>query len=233
MSGRIGGPSHSDRTMQFTWKRTLTVYSCACEQTEENANMLFVMSAMRSVQKHRRDHGVVSSVKMNWRSLVTMNYAICRYVLTSGGVLRIIWEVHIGLIVQKVVLSVRGCLMWGISEWGCFLSGKFVVSYFWSPGQVSWECGRLSIFGTWMDGGGLSIVMFCRKIVSVLPIVHSDSLAHCSQQIIHTIFCDLWGWALGEVNSQVILTDFRKIVSLFGSVCGVADCQPIGWALGA
>ena len=45
-----------------------------------------------------------------------MNYAICRYVLTSGGVLRIIWEVHIGLIVQKVVLSVRGCLMWGISE---------------------------------------------------------------------------------------------------------------------
>jgi len=35
------------------------------------------------------------------------------------------------------------------------------------------------------------------------------------------------------VNSQVILTDFRKIVSLFGSVCGVADHQPIGWALGA
>ena len=144
MLGRIGGPSRSDRTMQFTWKRTLTVYSCAWEQTEENANMLFVMSAMRNVQKHRRDHGVVSSVKMNWWSLVTMNYAICRYVLTSGGVLRIIWEVQIGLIIQKVVLSVRGCLMWGISEWGSFLSGKFVVSYFRSTEWVTWECGYMN-----------------------------------------------------------------------------------------
>jgi hypothetical protein len=41
------------------------VYSCAGKQTEENANMLFVMSAMRNVQKHRRDHGGVSSGKMN------------------------------------------------------------------------------------------------------------------------------------------------------------------------
>ena len=45
-----------------------------------------------------------------------MNYAICRYVLTCGGVLGIIREVHSGLIVQKVVLSVRGCLMCGIGE---------------------------------------------------------------------------------------------------------------------
>ena len=69
-------------------------------------------------------------------------------------------EVHIGLIIRKVVLSVRGCLMWGISEWGCFLSGKFVVSYFRSTERVTWECGRWSIFGTWMEGRGLSIVMF-------------------------------------------------------------------------
>jgi hypothetical protein len=45
-----------------------------------------------------------------------MSYAICRYVPTCGGVPGIIWEVHSGLIVQKVVLSVRGCLVWGISE---------------------------------------------------------------------------------------------------------------------
>jgi len=32
-------------------------------------------------------------------------------VLTCGGVPRSIWEVHSGLIVQGVVLSVRGCLM--------------------------------------------------------------------------------------------------------------------------
>jgi hypothetical protein len=74
---------------------------------------------MRNVQKHRRDRGGESSGKMNWSSLVTMSYAICRYVLTCGGVPGIIWEVHSGLIIQKVVLSVRGCLMWGISEWSC------------------------------------------------------------------------------------------------------------------
>lgn len=97
------------------------MYSCACEQIEENANMLFVISAMRNIQKHRRDHGGVYSGKMNWSSLVTMSYAICRYVLICGGVPRIIWEDHSGLIVKMVVLSVRGCLMWGISEWGCFV----------------------------------------------------------------------------------------------------------------
>ena len=129
MSGKIGEPSHSDRTMQLNWKRTLTVSSCAYEQTEENANMLFVMSVMRNIQKHRRDHGGVSSGKMNWSSLVTMSYAICRYVLTCGGVPRIIWEDHSGLIVLRVVLSVRGCLMWGISEWGCFVWRKFLASY--------------------------------------------------------------------------------------------------------
>jgi hypothetical protein len=103
------------------------VSSCACEQTEENANMLFAMSAMRNVQKHRRDHVGVSSGKMNWSSLVTMSYAICRYVLTCGGVPRITWEVHSGLIVRKVVPSVRGCLTWGISEWGCVFSRLLVV----------------------------------------------------------------------------------------------------------
>jgi len=137
------------------------VYSCACEQTEENANMLFAMSAMRNVQKHRRDRGGESSGKMNRSSLVTMSYAICRYVPTCGGVPGIIWEVHSGLIVQKVVLSVRGCLMWGTSEWG-----NFVVSYFWSSGQVSWECSRLNTFGTWTDSGGwkvdIYVIRFCR-----------------------------------------------------------------------
>jgi hypothetical protein len=37
---------------------------CRREQTEENANMLFVMSAMRNIQKPRRDYGVVSKEKM-------------------------------------------------------------------------------------------------------------------------------------------------------------------------
>jgi hypothetical protein len=149
------------------------VYSCACEQTEENANMLFVMSAMRNIQKHRRDHRGVSSGKMNWSSLVTMSYTTCRYMLTCGGVQRIIWEVHSGLIIRRVVLSVRGCLMRGISEWGCFVlrknrdfvisewwcfvSRKFVVFYFRSPGWVSWECGRKSVFDPWTDSGGWSV----------------------------------------------------------------------------
>ena len=53
-----------------------------------------------------------------------------------GGVPRIIWEVHSGSIVRKVVLSVRGCLMWGISECGYFVSGKFMVCLL-SPGRVS------------------------------------------------------------------------------------------------
>ena len=135
------------------------MYSCACEQTEENAKMLFVMSAMRYIQKHRRDHKGVSSGKMNWSSLVTMSCVICRYVLKCGGEPGIIWEVHRGLIIWKVVLSVRGCLMWGISEWGCFVWRKFMVSYFRSPAPVSGECGdaRMSIFS---NGGGWSIAKF-------------------------------------------------------------------------
>jgi len=166
------------------------VYSCACEQTEENANMLFAMSAMRNVQKHRRDRGGESSGKMNWSSLVTMSYAICRYVPTCGGVPGIIWEVHSGLIVRKVVLSVRGCLMWGISEWGCFVWRKFVVSYFRSPAPVSGECGecaRMSIFSTWVDGGGWSIAKFwlcwwtlsCKVRVRLFA-VHKLSIPSCS-----------------------------------------------------
>jgi hypothetical protein len=124
---REGLEDHHIQTGPFnSIKRTLTVYSCAWEQTEHNANKLFVMSAMRNVQKHRRDHRVLSSAKRIWSSLVTMSYAICRYVLTCGGVPGIIWEVHSGFIIQRVVLSMRGCLMWGIREWGCFVSRKFV-----------------------------------------------------------------------------------------------------------
>ena len=106
MSARIGGPSHSDRNMQFNYKRTLTVYSCASEKTEENVNMLFVMSAMRNIKKH-----IMFSAMMISSSLVTMSYTVCRYVLTCGSVPGIIWEVHSGLIVRRVELSVRGCLM--------------------------------------------------------------------------------------------------------------------------
>ncbi len=43
MLGRIGGPSHSDWTMQFNWERTTILFSCVEEQTEENANTQFVM----------------------------------------------------------------------------------------------------------------------------------------------------------------------------------------------
>ena len=136
------------------------MYLCAWEQTEESANMLLVMSAMRNVQKHRRDHGVVSSAKMNWSSLAIMSYTICRYVLTCGGVPGIISEVNSGLITWKVVLSMRGCLMWGISEWGCFVWRNFMVSYFRSPAQVNGECARMSIFSTGTDSGGWSVVMF-------------------------------------------------------------------------
>ena len=35
------------------------------EQTEENANILFVMNAMRNIQMPRRDQEVVFSVKMS------------------------------------------------------------------------------------------------------------------------------------------------------------------------
>ena len=111
-------------------------------------------------QKHRRDHGGVSSGKMNWSSLVTMSCVTCRYVLKCGGEPGIIWEVHSGLIIWKVVLSVRGCLMWGISAWGCFVLRKFMASYFQSPAPVSGDCARTSIVSTWMDSGGWSIAMF-------------------------------------------------------------------------
>ncbi len=37
------------------------MYSCALEQTEENANMPFAMSAMRNIQKHRRSQSGVLS----------------------------------------------------------------------------------------------------------------------------------------------------------------------------
>jgi len=57
------------------------------------------MSVMRNIQKHRRDHGGVSSGKPNQSSLVTMSSAICRYVPTCGGVPGNIWEVNSGLIV--------------------------------------------------------------------------------------------------------------------------------------
>jgi hypothetical protein len=42
---------------------------------------------------------------------VLSSWAICRSVLTSGGVQKIIWEVHSGLNVPQVVLSVRGCFV--------------------------------------------------------------------------------------------------------------------------
>jgi hypothetical protein len=111
--------------------------------------MLFVMSAIRNIQKHRRHNAVVFSVMMIWSSLVAMNYAIYRYVLMWGGVQGIIWEVHSALITQRVVLSVKGCLMWRICEWGRFVSRKFVVLYFQSPEWVSWKCSRTSMI--WQD----------------------------------------------------------------------------------
>ena len=114
------------------------MYSCACEQTEENVNMLFVMSAMRNVQKHRRDLRVASSVKMSWSSLVTMSYAICRFVLTCGDVPGIIWEVRSGLIVRKVVLSVRGCLMWGIKWMRMFCVKKICRFLFPVESAADW-----------------------------------------------------------------------------------------------
>ena len=98
----------------------------------------------------KRSQGV-SSGKMNWSSLVTMSYAICRFVLTCGGVPGIIWEIHSGLIVWKVVPSVRGCLMWGISEWGCFVSRKFVVSCFRSPRWVD-----SAAEWAWFDNGSVA-----------------------------------------------------------------------------
>ncbi len=96
MLGRIGGLSHSDQTMQFSWTRTTILFSCVKEQTEENANMLFVINTMRNIQKPRRDQEVVFSVKMSWSSLVIMNYPIYSYVLMYGGIPEITWEVPSG-----------------------------------------------------------------------------------------------------------------------------------------
>ena len=50
-----------------------------------------------------------------------MNYAIYSYVLMSGGVPEITWEVPSGQNVPWVVLSVRGCLLWGIHNGGHFM----------------------------------------------------------------------------------------------------------------
>ncbi len=43
-----------------------------------------------------------------------MSYAICSYVLTFGGVPKIIFNVISGQSVSRVVLSVRECSLWGI-----------------------------------------------------------------------------------------------------------------------
>ena len=126
MLGRIGGPSHADQTMQFNWKRTTILFSFVKEQTEENANMLFVTNAMRNIQKPRRDQEVVFSVKMSWSRLVIMSYAIYSYVLMSGGEPEITWEVPRCQNVPLVVLSVRGCLLWVISNWGHFVGTELI-----------------------------------------------------------------------------------------------------------
>jgi hypothetical protein len=57
-----------------------------------------------------------------------------------------------------------------------FASGKLVVSYFRSPGRVSWECVRMSIFSTQTDDGGLIIVMFwlCRWMLLCHLILQSE-----------------------------------------------------------
>ncbi len=60
-------------------------------------------------------------VKMSWSSLVIMTYEIYSYVLMSGGVLEITWAANSGQNVPWVVLSVRGCLLWGNSEWECLV----------------------------------------------------------------------------------------------------------------
>ena len=133
MLGRIGGPLHSDLIMQFNWKRTTILFSFVKELTEENANMMFVMNAMRNIQKPRRDQEVVLSVKMSWCRLVIMSYAIYSYVLMCGGVPEITWEVPSGQNVPWGVLSVRGCLLWVISNWGHFVRGLnwFVMIWGW------------------------------------------------------------------------------------------------------
>ena len=64
----------------------------------------------------KRYQEVVFWVKMSWSSHVIMSYAIYSYVLMSGGLLEITWEVKSGQNVPWVVLSVRGCLLWGNSE---------------------------------------------------------------------------------------------------------------------
>ena len=170
------------------------MYSCAGEQTEENANMLFVMSAMRNVQKHRRDHGGVSSGKMNWSSLVTMSYAICRYVLTCGGVPGIIWEVHSGLIVQKVVLSVRGCLMLGISEWGCFVWRKFMASYFRSPARVRESVPEwaYSAHGRTVEDGALPCFDCVGGRCCVIRICKANSWRNFSRLMKDCLLCINW-----------------------------------------
>ena len=45
-----------------------------------------------------------------------MRYAICSYALTFGGAPKIILNAKIGLIMSRVVLSVRGCSLKGICE---------------------------------------------------------------------------------------------------------------------
>ena len=165
---------------------------------------------------------------MNWSSLVTMSHAICRYVLTCGGVPRIIWEVHSGLIVRRVVLSVRGCLLWGISEWGCFVSRKicdfvidewwcfvsrkFVAFYFRSPGWVRWECGREECLQP-TDGRQR---MEQALTVWVNAVVSLDS----ARQILGGILTYWW------INVCCSLIGNPE---LFVLVCGVADRQTNLW----
>ena len=130
MLGRIGGLLHSVLIMWFSWKRITMLFSFVKEQTEENVNMLFVTNATRNIQKaRRRDQEVVLSVKMSWCRLVIMSYAIYSYVLMCGGVPEITWVDPSGQNVPLGVLSVTGCLLWVISNWGHFVGTH--VNCFW------------------------------------------------------------------------------------------------------
>ncbi len=147
MLGRIGGLLHSVLIMWFSWKRITMLFSFVKEQTEENVNMLFVTNATRNIQKARRDQEVVFSVKMSWCRLVIMSYAIYSYVLMCGGVPEIIWVDPSGQNVPLGVLSVTGCLLWVISNWGHFVGTH--VYCFWTWAYTWYICLYFGLPEAW------------------------------------------------------------------------------------
>jgi hypothetical protein len=130
--------------------RTITFSLDHVIQLKKNNHVVFICQrANRGECKHAVCHECheVFSVKMSWCRLVIMSYAIYSYVLMCGGVPEIIWVDLSGQNVPLGVLSVTGCLLWVISNWGHFVGTH--VYWFWTWAYTWYICLNFGLPVAW------------------------------------------------------------------------------------